>query len=229
MIAKNGKNFRRFVVFGESVNSVYEVIYIAMLSAVGEELDVLGYHRIHALGFHFEGEASLLPLKSGGGKSSIAALMLGDSRHQIYSDEIPLVKGRKIYPFPIRIALRPEIAKALGFVGLRSFERILFEKKQLLEIPNSRVARAMDLNRIFFQSPSLFYAKFMLVWNIVLGSGTPQMAEHMLRLPNVPRLMAIAVRRLVVAVGLIRSCNNTNFRWNADPRKLLNALSETKK
>jgi hypothetical protein len=69
----------------------------------------------------------------------------------------------------------------------------------------------------------------MLVWNIVLGSGTPQMAEHMLRLPNVPRLMAIAVRRLVVAVGLIRSCNNTNFRWNADPRKLLNALSETKK
>jgi hypothetical protein len=202
MIGKNQRHRRQFWVFGQDVTAVYEVVYVAILSAVGEELDNNGYHRVHALGFLSNGKRVLIPLPSRGGKSSLATLMLRDERYQIYSDETPLLKDGQIFPFPIRIALHPIVAESFGIQATRIFERKRFERKVLMDIPRSRIANAGALDFWVYFGSSKLLCRFKFIFEIVWGLGTPQMAEHMLRLPNMGRLAIIAYRRGLLAFNL---------------------------
>src|SRR6478736_322740 len=47
---------RTFVVRGQvsRMAEVYEATYLALLSSVGEELDMKGFHRVHALGIRYK-------------------------------------------------------------------------------------------------------------------------------------------------------------------------------
>jgi hypothetical protein len=205
---------RKFRVIGSDAAGIYEATYIVILSSVGESLDGLGYHRIHALAFARDNGTALLPLRSGGGKSSIAALLLRDERYRLFSDEIPLLKEGKLYPFPIRIALLPPVAEAIGLDPSvsRCFLRRIFAEKVLLPVPPDRVAAAGKLDLLITAD-----SRIQLIWVFFWGLGVPQMAEYMLRLDNTARLMRIAISRLREALLLLNGPARLNLELTADP------------
>ncbi|MDR3607735.1 MAG: hypothetical protein P4M08_10185 [Oligoflexia bacterium] len=220
---RRGRRLRTFWVLDPGSSLVYEAAYVAILSAVGEELDALGYHRIHALAFRRAGVAAVLPLPSRGGKSSIASLMIDDPETQLYSDEIPLLKKGRLYPFPVRIALFPDVARKLGLEvsTTRRFPRRIYPEKILFPIPQSRVAPAAPLGRLFYPAGTSFFA-VRFVFNVVFGLGTPQMAQYMLRIDNFPRLARIAFSRFWTAVSII--ARKTECR----PVRLTGSVSQDK-
>lgn len=210
---------RKIYIFGEAEDPIAEIALITLLSAVGEELDARGLHRIHALAFERDGKNFLMPLRSGFGKSSIAALMLSDSRYRVFSDEIPLLsktpRGVEIISFPLRVALLPQVAEKLGLLrsGMRIFKRRIFPEKILLPIPDSRVAGSARAQFLILSAQG----RLRLIFEIVLGWGVPQFAEYMIRLDNLPQLAGIALSRLSMALRLLISTQKIDFVLTRSP------------
>ncbi|MGZ6371573.1 MAG: hypothetical protein ACXWPM_12525, partial [Bdellovibrionota bacterium] len=193
--AENGPKERRFTVYSTDPERMYELAYLALLSSAGESLDRRGLHRVHALGVEASGRAGLLLLPSGGGKSSIAALLAQDPAVKIFSDESPLVDRQgRLHPFPVRLALLPEVARALELnPEARLFRRKIYAAKQLFPIARSQTAASAPVSFVLIGVPGIspsvasvskwriFRALFL---NAVVGLGLAQMSEHFLRLPG---------------------------------------------
>jgi hypothetical protein len=216
---------RRFIVSGDDAAQVYEAVYIAILSSVGEELDRCGYHRVHALAFSKNSQAALLPLPPGGGKSSTALLMLRDPSYRIFSDEIPLLHRGRLYPFPTRIGILPEISEALSVdhAQARRFKRKIFKAKILVSIPNANVAAIVPVDFVLSKSRS-FFGKIKFAWSILWGLGTPQMAEYMLRGEALLGLFWIALSRLREAWIVLRKSETIAFITPKDPYEIKDKL-----
>lgn len=198
---------RHFNIRAATESALHEAAYSVLLSSVGEALDGKGLHRVHALGVDSDRGGVLVILPQGGGKSALATLMNPDSKRKIYSDEIPLLQDGKIHPFPMRMALRPQVARALGLEleNARRFVRRQFPEKLLFPIPKSKVAPPAPLGTILIgrkiegNQPRLkrrgrLHAFFALMDSLAVGRGVPQMAEHMLRLDA--RLFRIFLSRV---------------------------------
>lgn len=211
---------RDFVVLGNEAMPVYEAAYVALLSSSGEKLDQQGYHRIHALAYVRGELTTVLPLPSGGGKSSIAALMAADSRYRVYSDEIPLLKNGKLHSFPLRIALFPQVAKAIGLDPSkgRSFQRRFAQEKLLYPLPSESVAAPASPTLLLSAGkiPGMLF-RMRFLWEFTLGLGTPQMAEHMLRADNLLDLARIALSRLSAGISLLVSVPCRSMPLSPDP------------
>lgn len=226
---------RRFQVYARSREEIYEAAYVALLSAVGEELDRRGFHRVHALGITSVDRCGLVILPQGGGKSAMAALLSG--RFRLFSDEIPLIRDGVLYPFPIRIALRPEVSAALGLdLTARRFARRIFPEKLLYPITSDQVAEparcdfvvvgrlGADTPRIVTTASSLALAE--LLRSMTVGIGVPQMAEHMLRIDNSVGLLRIASSRSKEAVSLAWKADSFRFDVTRDARSNSQVLAE---
>jgi len=188
---------------GDNEALAYEISYTTLLSAIGEALDLKGYHRVHALGFEREEQGWLVVLPSGGGKSTTCARLLRDPAVRILSDEMPLIRDGVAYPFPVRMALRPEdAAKLFPEGGGRLFERKIYPAKLLFPIPSERIAGPVRISRVVLERPRL------IRWfsSVVAGLGLAQMSEHMLRFDSPLRLARIALRRLAAATRLAWLC-----------------------
>jgi hypothetical protein len=136
----------------------------------------------------------------------MCAQLLTQSPRKIYSDEMPLIKGGTLYPFPIRLALKADDAARLmpGKQG-RPFQRRLYPTKWLFAIERSRVAVPAKINTVMVFKPGVFprIKVFYILWlSIVVGYGLPQMAEHMLRAHSAARLIRIGFSRLWTALRL---------------------------
>lgn len=205
-----------------ALETAYEVAYTTLLSAIGEALDKRGFHRVHALGFERYGEGWLVVLPSGGGKSCLCSLLLRDPSVRIFSDEMPLLRDATIFPFPVRIALKPRDAQALmpDQIG-RSFQRRLFPAKQLFPIPPTRVSAPLPVTRLVVRKSGRHSGLrvFSSLWSsLVVGIGLTQMSEHMIRIPSLPRLFLIGCSRLREAGKLSREAKKfqvpeREFRW----------------
>lgn len=237
---------RRLIeVASEDAGDLIELAYLALLSSLGEELDAVGFHRLHALGFEWKGRASLLTLDSGGGKSSLAYLLSKRSGARIHSDESPLLERSshavRMHPFPVRMAFRPEVARRLGVSEAagdqRVFRRRLHGEKILLDLPTECVATGPStVVRLFigatgFSRPrikpiSAVKIAGALAGPLVAGLGLAQMAEHMLRPAASPRLAWIAVSRARLALELARQAEGYRFELGPDPMANLDALLE---
>lgn len=204
---------RCFTVYGKDMDLIYEAAYLALLSSIGEALDLRGFHRLHAVGFEFNGQAVVMAADSGLGKSATAALLMQNGRAKVFSDEMPLISEGKIYPFPIRMALHRHVAQSLGIdlATARDFKRKIYPTKALIEIEPQAVASVLPLSRFYFgvlgDSPTArsmsLSEKLRLIVTIVMGLGLPQMAEHMLRANNLLSLARIALSRLKTAIEIL--------------------------
>lgn len=219
-----GKSVRITASEGDSAR---EIAYVAALSLVGEALDLRGFHRIHALGISGAVHTGAWVLPSGGGKSSIAALLSGVDGIRLFSDEQPLVRAGMLYPFPIRIALAPSVAKSVcpDRPG-REFPRLRFPEKRLFDVANEHVSDPRELTfigmgRRTLGSSSLlgrsgWSAAARFIATFTLGLGIQQMAEYMLTLRAVPRLLRIAQARLRAAIHLVFRQGVREFLVSAD-------------
>jgi hypothetical protein len=224
--------YRAFEVHAGVADELYEIAYVALLSAVGEALDRLGFHRVHALGIE-PGVLAVLP--QGGGKSAMAALLTGSGARRVHSDEIPLIKNGRIHPFPLRLALRPQVANGLQLTDGRLFKRKIFDDKILFPLRADQTAPAAEIRAILIGRrhlsgiPKVYRASRWRVFaglmhSLVVGMGVPQMREFMLR--PTPALLAIFFSRLRQAAGLALRTPGFIFEVSDDAHLNAEALSE---
>ncbi|HVA67389.1 MAG TPA: hypothetical protein VNK24_10775 [Elusimicrobiota bacterium] len=214
-----------------------ELAFLAVLSRVGEALDKRGLHRVHALGLEHGGQAALVLLPSGGGKSSLALEIFRRSpQTRFLSEDAPLVCAHGlVHPFPLRWSLRPDAQ--LGDVPerfIRDFKRERYGPKRLIdaEFFQERLGASAPLRRIFLgrradgrpaeaAGASSWRAAAALAENLVVGRGVPQMAEYMAGLgpKTLGRLAPIAYSRARTALRLLRQSSVVSLSLGQSPAK----------
>lgn len=126
---------KQCTVYGTDTDLVHEIVYLFILSTVGEYLDRRGIHRIHALGVSYNNRGILLLLPSGGGKSTMALELLGHPGFLLLGEDTPLIDRRgHILPFPLRLGVRPEQDTGIPSQYLRTMQRMEFDPKTLIDI-----------------------------------------------------------------------------------------------
>ena len=125
----------RCVIYGTDHDLVHEVAYLFILSAVGQYLDRIGLHRVHALGVAYRGRAVLLLLPSGGGKSTMALELLAQPGFRLLGEDTPLVDRRgRVLPFPLRLGVRHDRETDVPARYVRTMRRMEFDPKTLIDL-----------------------------------------------------------------------------------------------
>jgi hypothetical protein len=238
--SRRERGAERFEILGDRASPMHETAWEAVLSALGEALDRRGAHRVHALGIEWGGRGGLIIMPSGGGKSTLAALLSASrnglaGRLRILSDETPLVYRGRLWPFPVRMALAPSVARTwLGLQG-RPFPRRLFPAKQLFALELSRIGRPVKPEFVILGSsdrapratirPIARWFVFEQVFDcMAVGLGVAQMREHMIRLDNLGSLARIFVSRVIAAARLAFGTRAYRLTCSTDPARTLEAL-----
>ena len=134
-LARFDRRGRRCVVDSSDAELLYEIVYLAVLSIVGQHLDGLGLHRVHALGVSHRGDGVLVLLPSGGGKSTLALELLGQPDVRLLAEDTPLVdRSGRMHPFPLRVGVRPEQERGIPEHHIRTIRRMEFDPKTLIDI-----------------------------------------------------------------------------------------------
>lgn len=238
-------------IYSPSPDLLREISYSATLSLVGEQLDALGLHRVHALGISAYGKTLLCLLDEKSGKSTLAmALRSGpDIPVGFFSDETPLlnvegVEGRavRVLPYPNRIALTEEGAALTGTAGTRAdsriFRRRIFPTKKLFDWSGNEIAPISPLDFVLldggrthsapsFRRVSWQAAAAALSRSLVVGVGVAQMAEYLIRFnPSHLGLLArTAASRAQTAFHAARQAKAFVFDRSGDPRVNARALA----
>jgi hypothetical protein len=226
-----------------------EMAHFAILSLVGEALDLQGYHRVHALGFEVYGQRALCLYDEGAGKSTLAMALrsahAGEGGLKFFSDETPLVRGDQVFAFPLRMALKPGAKEALKNLPQesRSLERKNFPTKLLYPWKPEEIAtQGGPLSCIILDGgrehsePRLKpvtrgQAILQLIKVLVVGVGVPQMAEYFVRFSfaDFVRVVRIGLSRLASAVSLCVSAKAYRFYRSPNPEKNARFLMESLK
>lgn len=116
----------------EDIDLLHETAYLMILSRVGKKLDDRGYHKVHAMGVGYKKCALMLMMPMKGGKSTLFIDLLKKEDVSIISDDCPLIKNGKIYPFPLRVGVsNPERLPEGNKDLLYSIKRSSYGKKDL--------------------------------------------------------------------------------------------------
>ncbi len=122
-------------IFGTDFDLVREIAYLFLLSTVGEHLDSIGLHRIHAMGVNYKGHGILLLLPSGGGKSTMTMALLRHPDFTILSEDTPLIdRTGRMHPFPLRLGFRNDGGSEVPEAQRRTLNRMEFEPKTFVDI-----------------------------------------------------------------------------------------------
>jgi len=125
----------RAVVHGHDHDLLHEIAFLFILSTVGQALDRRGLHRVHALGVRRNGEAILVLLPSGGGKSTTALTLLRQPGFELLGEDTPIIDRRgRVLPFPLRLGVRPGAAHGVDPKYLRTVKRMEFDPKTLIDV-----------------------------------------------------------------------------------------------
>lgn len=122
-------------VFSQKLSRLHELVFILLLSIIGELGEKQGLHRIHALGISRNGKAGLVLAPEGGGKTTLALSLLNTDDFKLISEDTPLL-DRKLFlhPFPLRIGVRIGTHLHIPSQYLRRFERTKHANKILIDI-----------------------------------------------------------------------------------------------
>lgn len=212
-------------VYASEWQQAYERAYLLILSRVGEELDRRGLHRVHAMGAAGSQRAAILLMTARGGKSTLALSLLSKPSVQLISDDTVFIdRAGRLYSFPFRLGMRPDIdTSGLPNRFLRQTEIPGWGTKMLVNarlfadrIWNGKTGgrpvvligcrTTADLPR--FEPASRLSVLICLVRDCVVGLGLPQVAELFLRknFKDVMVKAVIAVSRLCSSAVLAASC-----------------------
>ena len=208
----------------ESSEQLFESAWLALLSILGEELDCLGFHRLHALGVRSGAQGLAFFSNSGVGKSTFGYRILSRTGLGIFGDEVPLLnQSGFLCPLPLPIACAQPEGRHFA-EGMR-FRKSIFADKLILPIPPNRRAKSAQLGNLIWMRKSEqvslrrvsgWRIAGPLFWHFVVGVGVPQMAEFMLRWSNLWSLVRIAFSRLRIWARLLLSVRCWIFHLNGD-------------
>jgi hypothetical protein len=149
---------RRCTIHADDSDLLHEIVYLLVLSTVGEYLDGRGIHRVHALGVSHQGRGILLLLPSGGGKSTMALDLLRRPDFLLLGEDTPLVeRSGRILPFPLHLGIRPEQQTDVPSRYLRTVRRMEFDPKTLIDIEyfSDRLSAPVDAGFLLVGSRNL--------------------------------------------------------------------------
>jgi hypothetical protein len=173
---------------------IHEIAYHFILSSVGQYLDRIGLHRLHALGVSHQGRGILLILPSGGGKSTMALTLLKTPGFLLLAEDTPLIDRQgDILPFPLRLGVRPEEEIDAPPRHTRIIKRMEFDPKKVIDIeffrdrlgtktsPEILLVGERNLGEISRIMPcSRLHTFKTLVKNMIVGIGIYQGLEFLL-------------------------------------------------
>jgi hypothetical protein len=212
-----------------------ELAYLLILSRLGEQLDLLGLHRLHAMAAEFGGSAFAAVAPPGGGKTTLLLGLAKEAGFTPLANDTPLVDGAgRLYPFPLRVALGADSPYLKDFppAELRPFNRRHYPPKYLLPAaplpgaPGPARCSELFLLKRTAGGPAILPvpragAALELLRSLVLGCGVPQIAEFFLR-PELADLRAkagIALGRAGAARALLKGCGVFEFRLSPEPAR----------
>lgn len=120
----------------ENPHMLHEIVYLTLLSRVGEKLERQGLHRLHALAVGRGGESALFMMDSGGGKTTLGlGFLQGDAGFELVSEDSPLIDRRGgVHPFPLRFGVLPPVPDDIDEEHVYYLERMEFEPKYLISL-----------------------------------------------------------------------------------------------
>lgn len=179
---------------GTDTDLMREIAYLFILSKVGQHLDSLKLHRLHALGACYAGRSILLLLPSGGGKSTMALRLIREPGFSLLSEDTPLIDRRgRAHAFPLCAGVRLGKDPGIPQQFLRTVRRMEFDPKTLVDIAyfSDRIASVAEPGVVLVGQRNLgnasdivplpFHSAAMaLVKNMVVGLGVYQGLEFLL-------------------------------------------------
>ena len=202
-------------IYSSNRELLHELVYLLILSRVGELLDKKGIHRIHALGFSIKENGILCLLPQGAGKTTLALELLKRDDVKLLSDDTVLINRRgQFLAFPLRIGVSSDFKLDIPPQYLRTFKRRKYGQKTLIDIEYFRDKIAGPIKpsilligeRIFSSRAKIvrvnkIKAILPLVRDAVIGLGLAQMVEYYLRFDfkDIFSKICILLSRLLVS------------------------------
>ena len=189
----------RFEVVSESVHLLHDIVFLTLLSRVGEHLEKARKHRVRALRVESQGSSPLFMTPPGGGKTTLgmAFWRRNDLPLRIVSEDSPLIdaQGRTL-PFPLRAGVVGRKPDEFADEHLTYLERMEFAPKYLISL-DAFPGR-------FSTAPST--ARFPFVGERTLGTGcTIRPIGFIATLRSLMRHMVVGVGRYQDVEFLLRS------------------------
>ncbi len=229
----------RGTVWSDDAELLHEIVYLLLLSRVGELHDRRGLHRVHALGLATARGGVLCLLPSGGGKTTLGLAALRRPGIRLLSDDAPLVTRRgDLLAFPSRIGVgTPPPGIAAHF--LRRFTRRGLDDKVLIDtaafadrLAERAPPHAVVLGERQLSGPARLEplaaarAAPELLRSLVVGLGLPQVVEYFLRfdLADAVRKASIVASRSLATAALLARARTYRLLLARDSAENLAAL-----
>jgi hypothetical protein len=184
---------QRCEVFSADPDRLHEIVYLFMLSLVGQHLRSKGIHRVHALGVSYARQGLLILLPSGGGKSTMAIYLLRQPDFLLLGEDTPLVdRSGMLLPFPLRLGALPTRQTDIPTEYVRTMQRMELPPKTLIDVAyfRDRIAEPVPLRFLFVGERNLgavseirplsrYRAGRALLQDLVVGRGVYQGREFL--------------------------------------------------
>ncbi len=230
------------VVYGVDFDLVREVCYLFLLSTVGQYLDSIRLHRIHAMGMNYKGNGVLLLLPSGGGKSTMTMELLRHPDFTLLSEDTPLIDRKgMMHPFPLRLGIRDAEGSEVPEHMRRTLNRMEFDPKTFVDvafydgrISGPIVPRILLVGRRNLGTPSTINsiprreALGALIKYLVVGLGVYQGLEFLLErgLREMVGHTDVATSRFRNGIAVLSKASAYEFTLGRDTAKNSRTLIE---
>ena len=232
----------RYRIFCIDRDLAHEIAFLTILSQVGESLDAMGLHRVHALGVEAGGRAVLILLPMAGGKTTLALKLLGLEGIRLLSEDSPVLSGSgMVLPFPLRIGVRVgSEPSGIPMKYLRTVKRMEFGPKTLIDIEyfRDKIAAPFPIGAILLGErwlagkssilPERRYSAInAFIKSSVVGLGLYQGVEFVLERSGweVLSKAGVAFSRLKTSLSAIRRSQIFRFRMGPDPEESAEVLA----
>lgn len=219
-----------------------EIVYLFLLSHVGQHLDGIGRHRIHALGITFRGRGLIVMLPSGGGKSTLALRLLERPDIDMLSEDTPLIDSRgTLHPFPLRLGVRAGNEPPIPAEYMQTVKRMEFGPKTLIDLDyfGGRVAPPTPIAAVLIGARSSGTSSGIdpipsraafgdVLANLVVGVGVYQGIEFVLQSSWWELFYKVrpAFSRLNCGLQLLRRADAYRFTLGRDPEANFASLEQ---
>lgn len=225
------------VLYSGNADMLHEVAYLMVLSLTGKDLDLRGWHKVHACAFRYQDRDVVIMLPSGGGKTTLFLELAQFPGVSLLSDDTPLIDEEgKVHPFPLRLGIEhlpPHLADKKNEFTL--FRRQHFCDKWLVPLDRlgapiaqgtgGRVMlivgkRQNDSRSALFRIGPIALALGLLE-HMIIGIGLPMVVEYFLQrtLRDWITLATIALKRTWAALRLMQRSEGYVFVMGNDPTK----------
>jgi hypothetical protein len=111
-------------------------VFLTILSLAGSSLDAQHLHRVHSVALEVNGEAALVLLPSGGGKTTLLMELIKQDSVRLISEDSPLINSKaEAVPFPMRIGVTEESKPTdIPEKDLHLIHRMEFGSKYVIDV-----------------------------------------------------------------------------------------------